>query len=354
MSSLHRLPAEWFPQEAVLLAWPDENTDWAPWLIQVRNTYLQLIDAINNAGAGVILLTRPSRVEEVKDTLGTHRNVLIVPADYNDTWLRDYGFLTCQSQSGEMLPIEFTFNGWGNKFDASKDNGINRSILSSLCQHDLKTFAEVVEGGALEIDDSGTLLSTRFCLTNPERNGEMSLDAYNALFKQALGAKNIIILENGHLEGDDTDGHIDTLVRFTPSNGVVIQSCFNRSSDSHFQGLNALVEEVRDALPNHDIFELPLPYIMNQDEERLPASYANYLITNQHVLVPIYQQPEDEEALSVIKAAYPDFSVVAIDGLPLVQQFGSVHCISMQIPKGTLKAEVLDDISKGVSVYDNN
>jgi agmatine/peptidylarginine deiminase len=167
-----------------------------------------------------------------------------------------------------------------------------------------------------------------------------------------LGAQKITILEHGHLDGDDTDAHIDTLVRYTPDNGLVIQSAFNRPSDSHFQGLCSLVAECKQAFPKHKIFELPLPEILNADGERLPASYANYLISNQQILCPIYQQPEDELAIQIIQNAYPSFKIVAINCLPLVQQFGSLHCISMQIPCGVLKPEILHSLCNGTYQYE--
>jgi agmatine/peptidylarginine deiminase len=159
-------------------------------------------------------------------------------------------------------------------------------------------------------------------------------------------------LQNGHLEGDDTDGHIDTLVRFTPHKGLIIQSAFNRPADIHFEGLSALIKECQQVLPTHKIFELPLPYILNSQGDRLPASYANFLISNQHILCPIYQQAEDNLAIHVIQNAYPEFTIVPIDCLPLIQQFGSLHCISMQIPCGILKPEILRSLASGVCVYE--
>ncbi|MDN4500782.1 agmatine deiminase family protein [Alteromonadaceae bacterium BrNp21-10] len=352
----HRLLPEWAPQEAIILAWPDAQTDWAPWLDNVRQTYCQLITAINQVGCGVLLLVRADEVANAQAVLQANvseednSQVLLVVADYNDTWVRDYGFLTCRTEQGMQL-IEFQFNGWGNKFNASKDNQINSTVLADLCQFPMQSYQQFVEGGALEIDGAGHLLSTALCLQNPERNGDFSLAEYQQLFTDALGASRVSIFHEGHLEGDDTDGHIDTLVRFTPNNGLVIQACENRPDDSHYAGLHALVEECRQVFPEHQLFLLPLPSIFNDDGERLPASYANYLINNQQVLCPIYQQPEDQQALEILAKAYPQHHIVAIDGLPLVQQFGSVHCISMQVPVGTLKANVIQQLQQGVSVY---
>lgn len=347
---LSMLP-EWVEQEAVILAWPDSNTDWAPWLDQVKHTYYQLISAITSNGTGVILLIRDTEIENAKRLLEPLSKILLVGADYNDTWCRDYCFLTCNSAIGNQ-PIEFTFNGWGNKFNADKDNLVNRKVLGPLCRKPVISFPLVAEGGALEIDDEQQLLSTSLCLLNPQRNGEFSINQYEQVFRQALGAEQLTILEHGHLEGDDTDGHIDTLVRFTPNKGLVIQSCYNRKDDSHFEELSLLVKECGKRLPEHEIFELPLPYIFNEVGERLPASYANYLINNDQILCPTYGEREDSIALNMIANAHPQHKIIPIDSLPLIQQFGSVHCISMQVPKGTLKTEVLKLLSRGVTIYD--
>ncbi|WP_199271676.1 agmatine deiminase family protein [Paraglaciecola sp. L3A3] len=351
MTNQIKLLPEWSPQEAIILAWPDQHTDWAPWLAEVQNVYLEIIKTLNSIQVGVILLIKKELKDSCKQQLAENARVLLVTADYNDTWVRDYAFLTCTDQI-KNLPIEFIFNGWGQKFNASKDNKVNRQVLAQLCQNKLKTVDLVVEGGALEIDEHGVLLSTELCLSNPKRNGSFTLAEYETVFAEQLGTEQVIIFKNGHLEGDDTDGHIDTLVRFTPNCGLVIQSAFNRPADSHFTGLNALVEECRKALPRHEIFELPLPYIVNKEGDRLPASYANYLISNQILLCPTYQQAEDTEALGILQKAYPEHKIIGINCLPLVQQFGSLHCISMQVPKGTLKTEVVQQFAKGVTEYE--
>jgi agmatine/peptidylarginine deiminase len=349
-SDLFLLP-EWHSQEAIILAWPDQQTDWAPWLTEVQQTYLDLIHNINQADCAVLLLIRCSQLEQFKQIASKAFNVVLIIADYNDTWVRDYGFLTCQSAHG-LQPVEYQFNGWGNKFDASKDNQINTQVLASLCKHSLTSYPLVCEGGALEIDQNHHLLSTSQCLLNPQRNGKLSEQQYKSMFSAQLGANQVTILQNGHLEGDDTDGHVDTLVRFTPSQGLVIQSCYNRPNDTHFEGLSALVDECCQVFPEHQIFELPLPNIVNQDSVRLPASYANFLICNDSVLCPIYQQPEDQEALNMLASAYPKHRIVPINALPLIQQFGSIHCISMQVPTGTLKPEVLAHSTDGLSLYE--
>jgi agmatine deiminase len=338
---------EWAEQEAVILAWPNADTDWHPWLNEVQITYVDIINAINDANAIVILLCRKQELVLIKSLIPDTAKVLCVTCDYNDTWARDYAFLTCESANGNV-PVSFRFNGWGQKFDATKDDTINRLILASLCQQPMQYCDIVLEGGALEIDQNQHLISTRSCLFNTSRNGTLTEKEYVDVFTHKLGAANISILEHGYLEGDDTDGHIDTLVRFTPLHGLVIQGAYNRPNDSHFDGLFKLRMECQKALPTHAIYELPLPEMHNQDGERLPASYANFLICNKSVLFPIYKQEEDVEALKIIQNAFPNHKIVPLNCAPLVQQFGSLHCITMQVPCDTIKPEIIEKGQTGV------
>lgn len=341
---------EWQASEAVILAWPNEQTDWAPWLSDVRETYLSIIRIINASDAGVVLLCREQDIPDIEAALPEDARVLLVAARYNDTWARDFSFLTCGPLDAPF-PVEFTFNGWGNKFDASLDNKLNQTYLAPLCQQPLRTSEVVAEGGALEIDASGHLLSTASCLFNPQRNGDMSLEAYHQTFAQMLGYSAFTVLEHGHLEGDDTDGHIDTLVRFTPDGNLVVQASENRPEDSHYAGLHALVEECKTKLPGRELYLLPLPDMYSEDGDRLPASYANYLICNRTLLLPVYQQPEDAEAVEVMQRAFPHHNIVPVNCAPLVQQYGSLHCISMQVPCNTFKPDVVQQLNKGVSRY---
>jgi agmatine/peptidylarginine deiminase len=339
---------EWAEQEAVILAWPNTDTDWQPWLDEVQDTYLNLITAINDANAIVILLCRQAELGLIKSLIPYSAKVLCITCDYNDTWVRDYAFLTCESAHGNV-PVSFRFNGWGQKFNATKDDKINQLVLAKLCQQSMQYCDIVLEGGALEIDQNQHLISTHSCLFNELRNGELTEKEYIDIFANQLGASITSIFQHGHLEGDDTDGHIDTLVRFTPLHGLVIQGAYNRPSDDHFEGLFKLQIECQQAFPTHAIYELPLPNMHNNDGERLPASYANFLICNKSVLFPIYKQEEDAEALEIIQNAFPNHKIMAINCAPLVQQFGSLHCITMQVPVDTLKPEIIHQGQSGVS-----
>lgn len=342
----YTLLPEWAEQEAVLLAWPTAKTDWAKNLQMAQQTYLDLIAAIDDIGCSIVLLCHKHDLSELKRLLAPSSKVALVVLNYNDTWIRDYGFLTVNDGINN-IPINFLFNAWGRKFEAELDNKINEQ-LANFCQQKMLHVPIVLEGGAIEIDENQQLLSSASCLFNPERNGDMSAPEYCDLFKQYLGAKTVDILKHGKLEGDDTDGHIDTLARFTPLMGIVVQSANNRPADPHFNSLLRMYNELKELYPSYKIYSLPLPYVVNAEGDRLPASYANFLILNKHILMPIYQQEEDAEALSIVQEAFANYTIVPIDCLSLVQQFGSLHCISMQIPVNTLKTEILAQTQLGV------
>lgn len=342
----YTLLPEWADQEAVLLAWPTAKTDWATNLSEAQQTYFDLIRVIDDIGCCIVLLCHASELSKLKKKLEPSLKVALIGINYNDTWIRDYGFLTVNNRQ-KNIPLNFLFNAWGQKFASELDNKVNEQ-LADLCQHEMLHVPLVLEGGAVEIDENQQVLSTASCLFNPKRNGDMSAPEYIDLFKQYLGAKSVDILKHGKLEGDDTDGHIDTLARFTPLMGIVVQSANNRPADPHFNGLLRLYNELKKRYPNYKIFSLPLPYIENKQGDRLPASYANFLILNRHILMPIYQQEEDSEALSIVQEAFANYKIVPINCLSLVQQYGSLHCVSMQVPINTLKSEILAQAQLGV------
>lgn len=346
-----QLLSEWQPQAAVIFAWPDTHTDWVNWLDQAQQTYIQLITAVCQT-TPVILLVPASSITHVSQQFAEHLPLLLVPAKYNDTWTRDYAFLSCRQSDGQICAVEYQFNGWGEKFDAHLDNLVNRHYLQALLTSEILDAQLVCEGGALEINDQGTLLSTASCLLNPKRNGALELAAYRLNFQTNLGAQQVHIFEHGHLQGDDTDGHIDTLVRFTPDGHIVYQGAENCPHDPHFPGLHTMAAEIAHHLPNCQLFALPLPTIYADDGERLPASYANYLITNGQILMPQYNVAEDELALQIVAEAHPRMQVTPIDASVLIQQYGSIHCISMQIAEGLIKAEIVAQMKQGVSIFE--
>lgn len=338
------LPAEWFPQSGVLLTWPHAATDWQPYLKEVTELYVKL--AFRISATERLLIVTPE-VESVRNLLRQRlpqealRNVSFCSCPTNDTWTRDHGPLSVREEGRWMLK-DFRFNGWGNKFPSSLDNAITQNIsrsgLLNATYSDCLDFT--LEGGSIESDGRGTIMTTTHCLLNPNRNAGLERTDIEDRLRRELHARRFLWLHHGELAGDDTDCHIDTLARFCPGNVIAYVQCRN-SKDSHYESLKLMEEELRQFLTEKDepytLLPLPLPDPVIYDGERLPATYANFLVINDEVLMPSYAQPENDElARTTLQQAFPDHSVTALDCRVLIRQHGSLHCATMQLPKGIL------------------
>lgn len=345
-----QLIPEWYPQDAVMLTWPHQATDWRSILPQVEAVYLAICRAILPAQKLVIIAHNEAVKSHVKQQLQQANLALeqvhFVVCETNDTWARDHGPLCLKSPTqlnAQLNVLDCQFTGWGGKYPAEKDNQINRhlcnALLSPHASYQRTDF--VLEGGAIEINEHGVLLTTRACVNNPNRNAQLSNAQIEQKLRELLGAKHILWLEHGYLAGDDTDSHIDTLARFAPNNTLVYVSCDDKN-DEHYSELTRMQQQLSQfTTPEGEPYQLiPLPWVQkvcNSQGERLPATYANYLIINNKVLVPTYQDNNDALALSQIAKAYPKHQIIGIDCLALIQQFGSLHCITMQLPRGFLE-----------------
>lgn len=333
-----RFPAEWEQHGAVMLAWPHSATDWNYMLEDVQACYRAIIAAIVAAGEEVILIGPEAELAAEEMPEGVYKVYL----ETNDTWIRDYGPLTLAGNEGFQL-LDFRFNGWGLKFAANFDNQVNRKL------GERKVFARmplsckdlVFEGGSIESDGRGTLLTTEYCLMAPNRNEPMTREEIEAAILERLCGRKLLWITRGGLSGDDTDGHVDTLCRLAPGNSLVYVGCQN-PADEHYESLQAMAAELRE-FTNADgepfnLIELPLPEPMfDEDGLRLPATYANYLVLEKAVLLPVYAQPmNDKLAADMLRIVYPDREIVPIDCRALVQQHGSLHCATMQIPKSVI------------------
>ncbi|GAM08094.1 agmatine deiminase [Geobacter sp. OR-1] len=339
---IRRLPAEWETQDGVLIAWPHAGTDWQPLLPEVTPVYTKIAAEISRAEKVVIVSPESSGVEDLLITAGANMaNVRIFEFDTNDTWTRDYGPITVVDQLEPTL-LNFGFNGWGLKFPAYLDNCITSHLYAAGAFSDLplETVGLILEGGSIESDGKGTILTTAECLLNQNRNPHLSRQEIEEELKHLLGAEKILWLENGYLSGDDTDSHIDTLARLAPEDTILYIAC-DDPEDEHYQSLNAMRGELEHFRTRDDrrYRLLPLPWPdpkYDEDGGRLPATYANFLVINGAVLVPTYRDAADESALAVIQQAFPGRKIIGIDCLPLISQHGSLHCVTMQMPAGTL------------------
>ncbi len=338
-----RLPAEWEPQAAILIAWPHAGTDWAARLSEVESTYVALAAAITRFQRLLVIVADQATQAHVESLLAAARvdssRVEFVRLPYDDTWLRDSGPITLLAPGGRVRLMDFRFTGWGGKFDARQDDALVAGLVTAGVFADAghRRVDWALEGGAIESDGAGSLLSTWRCLG--QRHADQSRDAIVATLTDSLHAARVLWLEHGYLLGDDTDAHIDTLARFAPDGGIVFQAC-DDPHDPHHGELQAMAGELATLrTPDGRPYRLtPLPWarpIIDQGR-RLAASYANYLVINGAVLVPAYGDAADAEAARRIGEAHPGREVIAIPCRPLIWQNGSLHCITMQLPAGTL------------------
>lgn len=361
------LPAEWEYRSAVLISWPHAGQDWSYMLDEVTDCYLRLASAIARVARLLIVTPYPKEVDPLlRDRIAPGRYRL-VQMPTNDTWARDFGMIcvspghaaqgSLQSKATSSMTslctqpcddnkwtaLDYTFNGWGLKFAACHDNMINKQLYYSgainrgRCHYG-KRLGFVLEGGSIDIDPDGVLLTTKECLLSPNRNGGMSaLDIVHTLARD-LGTKKQIWLEHGWLKGDDTDSHVDTLARFLPG-GIIAYTACDREDDIHYDELRLMEAELQMQATDangrpYRLVSLPIPEaIYDEDGERLPATYANFLIINGTVFMPIYNDEHyDRIAVEKIKAALPLYEVVTVDCRALIKQHGSLHCATMQIP----------------------
>ncbi len=339
------LPAEWFPQSAVQLTWPHAGTDWAPILKEVEGCYIRMAMEIASRERLIIVTPEPGHVSSL---LHTHlpqqvlQNITLHQMPTNDTWARDHGFITLIGETEPRL-LDFRFNGWGEKFEATLDNEICRHMNG---QHILRGAYEdhldfVLEGGSIESDGRGTILTTSQCLLAPHRNQPMSQADIEERLLRSLHAQRVLWLDHGYLAGDDTDSHVDTLARLCPGNTIAYVQCTD-TQDEHYEELHLMEEQLRTFLTLEDepyrLIPLPMgPVRYDEDGQRLPSTYANFLIMNGAVLMPTYGDADlDQQAARQLQKAFPKHEIVGIDCQVLILQHGSLHCCTMQFPVGTL------------------
>lgn len=343
------LAPEWARQSGVQLTWPHAGTDWAYMLPQVTECYLRL--AFEIATRETLLIVTPD-VEATQALINERlpqratQNIIYHQCPTNDTWARDHAFLTVMSNTGAEL-LDFRFNGWGGKFAAQLDNAINKSLVSGtkpLLKGKYIDFLDFeLEGGSIEVDGQGTLLTTSECLLNPNRNPQLDKAHKEALLKERLGIDRVLWLDHGYLAGDDTDSHIDTLARLCPNNTIVYVRCTD-PTDEHYPALQAMEEQLHTFTTakgdSYKLIALPMAQaVYDENGERLPATYANYLVMNHAVLYPTYAQPDnDAQAARALRQAFPDRDIVGVDCRALIRQHGSLHCVTMQYPWGVLPA----------------
>ena len=345
MKHLYRLLPEWAPQSGVMLTWPRSDGDWNPDYASVERCHTQLAKEISLREQVVITCMDQTHADKIRESVraagGRPERLHLYALPSNDAWARDHGPVTVV-KNGKPTLLNFIFNGWGEKYPHADDNKITCALHArgAFGKTPLESFKLVLEGGSIEVDGEGTLLTTESCLLNPNRNPSLNRAQIEAELQRLLSVDRILWLKYGAIDGDDTDGHIDTLARFCDVGTIAFQACEDRN-DPHYSSLLSMAGELQslrreDGRP-YALVPLPWPQAIHDlTGRRLPATYANFLIINGAVLVPTYNDPADEYAVAALKPAFPDREIVPVMCRPLIYQYGSLHCVTMQLPEGVI------------------
>lgn len=346
--------AEWEKQDGILLSFPHKNSDWNPYLKEVRQVYCEIIAEILKVESCVLVCdSKEETLKIIQDYCATKGvNLALLERLYcieipsNDTWARDFGGITI-CKNGKNCVLDYGFNGWGLKFASNFDNQITRRLHALGILKRVQTQKLILEGGSIESNGEGVLLTNTQCLMEANRNPFYTQKQLEKILKKDLGIQKILWLNSGFLSGDDTDSHIDTLARFVDKDTIVYVGC-NNQEDEHYSQLLAMKQELQN-LRNlkgkpFKLVELPFVSPKYYDSERLPATYANFLFLNGVILLPIYRDSNDTLALEILQKACPKHQVIPIDCSILIRQHGSLHCISMQFPKNTLNFKALQNL----------
>jgi len=332
------MPAEWEPQAAVWLSWPHNLETWPTNLAEAQAEFVTLVQAIA-ARQSVFVLAASSRDSEVfarcQTALGDIENVTLLDIPTNDAWARDYAPTFVKNSNGQLAAINWHYNAWGGKYPPFDDDQKVCAQVAEYLGIEIVDPKFCFEGGAIEVNTNGVLLSTKSCALDPNRNPDHTLELVDQTLARHLGTAKHIWLSGDAIAGDDTDGHIDQLARFVDNQTIVY--AWTAEDDSQYSGLARNLEDLQRELSSAglekvSLVPLPIPTAIHYCERRIPASYCNFLITNELVIVPQFGQPEDHLALAALIPLFPSRTVLALDSLNLSVGLGSFHCLSQHQP----------------------
>jgi agmatine deiminase len=336
------MPAEWQPHAATWLSWPKDPETWPDRVPQVQEIFLRMIETLSPHETVNVLVDNNQIAQEVLQRCrpSARGGVRLRSIPTVDSWIRDYGPNFLISNDAGLAYNDWIFNAWGNKYEELKRDSDIPKRLEPVLQIPRFEPGIVMEGGSIEVDGRGCVLTTEQCLLNPNRNPQLTPSEIEQYLKVYLGAAKVLWLGEG-IEGDDTDGHIDDIARFVAP-GVILCAVEEDPLDANFKPLQENLERLRRLTDTNDrpfeIVTLPMPGVVggsstsNRNLERLPASYANFYIANKVVLVPVFGHANDEKALNMITRLFPGRSVVGINCEPLVWGMGTIHCVTQQQP----------------------
>ena len=333
--SLKRLPAEWEPQDAVWLAWPANEELWPENRPRVKNRFAALIKTLSNYVQVHVICPATSQ-HEIERLLfngcALLANIHFFHFETNDVWCRDFGPLFTVDDKGLVIS-DWEFNGWGGQYNSEKDNTVSTAIATERAIP-LTTTNAILEGGAIDVNGHGQLLTTKAVLLNQNRNPQLSMESYEELFLQHFGVTQTIWLDAG-LVNDDTDGHIDNIARFVKNGSILIASCEpDNINYKNLQNNKRILEITLIEGKAPTLIELPLPDPIFFNGQPLTASYLNFISINELILVPSFEQPRnDQQAQKILQACFPSHQVNLFNCLDFIQEGGALHCLSMNQPK---------------------
>jgi agmatine/peptidylarginine deiminase len=318
---MKRLIGEFETQSYTQIIFPHQNTDWIDYLQEAQECFINIIHAIRKFQTCLIVC---DDIEAVKAHFKDTTHLIFKEYTTDDTWARDCSAISLQNNETTEL-LDFTFNAWGGKFDATKDNA-----MTSFLTPQAKKIDFVLEGGAIESNGDGLLLSTSACMFNTNRNPQYTQQEITQKLKHFFHLKEVLYLNHGYLAGDDTDSHIDTLARFIDKETVMYIQCTDKN-DEHYTELLLMEKELQTfaQIYNLKLIALPMCDPIYYENERLPATYANFLFVNGGVLVPVYGVKQDKKALEIFKNTFKDREIIPLDCSILIRQHGSLHCVTM-------------------------
>lgn len=334
----YRMPAEWEKHDSVWIAWPHDPTTFPSRVNEVENIYLRLVKLIHTTEK-VNLFVKDQAMKEKTINLFKKEKIDLTRIrffqfDYADVWFRDYGPTFVTNGHGELAMVHWVFNSWGKKYEELlKDRRIVGYIHDTIR---IPCFEPriVLEGGSIDTNGKGTLLTTEQCLLNKNRNPQLTQKEIESYLMDYLSVNKVIWLKKG-IMGDDTDGHIDDIARFVNSSTVVCAFEGNKDDENYSilkENYELLLGSVDQDGKKLNIIKLPMPFVVGDNSKRLPASYTNFYIGNKTVLVPIFKNKNDHVALSILQNLFPDRKVYGINCVSLIYGFGAIHCITQQQP----------------------
>lgn len=327
---MRRFIAEFEPQSFTQIIFPHAKSDWNEYLDEAQETFINIINTITKYQKCLVIC---NDIQSVKSRFEENKNLHFIEYETNDTWARDCSVLSVEDND-EVKLLDFVFTGWGGKFEAKKDNAMSKTI-SKHYSSPIQSYNFILEGGGVESNGDGIILTTSECVLNKNRNHTLSSEQITQELASYLGASEILYLNHGYLSGDDTDSHIDTLARFCDEKTIMYIKCDDQN-DEHYKELKLMENELEEFESSHGfrLVALPMTDAIFYDDERLPSTYANFLFVNGAVIVPTYGVSQDEEALEIFKDTFKDRDVVGIDCSVLIRQHGSLHCVTMNFAEG--------------------